>query len=399
MADHFQYQAAIALITLVAAGLTLLGRALPKPVAATAGALLLVPLAAVAHERTHVYKNLETLYLDVLAVNPASWIAHINLADYLDHLNRVDDAIPHYRAGLEHMTKANWHNGDLSRALELTGQLDDAIAQYQQDLAEEMSDGEKSEVHRRLADVLERAGRDDEAIKHYENALELNDKNPLTMSSLGQVLLDNQDTDAGIEMLRKSIELNPNNALAQQRLGIALRKQGSVDDALQALAISAQLNPNNAKTREELATVLLLKGDAANAASQLQLALALDQKYAGAHNLHGMLLAQQGKLDLAGKEFELALQLDPENEAAKSNLAKLREFLEQQQAAPASPAVGPTEGTAPAAPNAAIENKPAEPGGEPPAVPPSEPAAPTPAPPTAPDAPPETPAGDAVPKS
>ena len=64
-----------------------------------------MPLAVVAHEKTHVYENLETLYTDVIAGNPESWIAHINLADYLDHHGRVDEAIPHYRLGLEYFAR------------------------------------------------------------------------------------------------------------------------------------------------------------------------------------------------------------------------------------------------------------------------------------------------------
>ncbi|HEY4312263.1 MAG TPA: tetratricopeptide repeat protein [Pirellulales bacterium] len=388
VADHFQYQASIALLTLTAAALTLIGRNLPRVVAAAAGGLLLVPLVVAAHQQTHVYENLETLYTAVIAENPDSWMAQINLADFLDHRGRTDEAIPHYRAGLETMTKSNWHLGDLSRALSLTDQLDAGIAQFEEDLTAEHSDLESAELHRHLADVLHLANRDDDAIKHYEAALELNEKSPLALASLGQLLIDKQQVDEGIEKLHESLELSPHNALAQQNLGIALRKQGKLDDAIQALALAAQLGPNNAKTREELATVLLLKGDVPNAANQLQMSLMLDDKSAPAHNLAGMIRAQEGKLDLAEKEFETALMLDPAHVAAKSNLEKLREFLAQQKAAAAAavPANGAPAANVPGAPvpsgeaTKEGEEKPAASPAEPPAAVPSttEPSDPNP---------------------
>jgi len=353
VADHFQFQGAMALIALGAAVAVLAARSLPTGVAAGLGAVLLVPLAVTAQQKTHVYRNLETLYTDVLHWNPASWIAHINLADYLERSNRTEEAIPHYREGLDHLGPNNWHVGDLSRAFELTGQIPAAVAQFQQDLDSDLTDVEKSELHRYIGDLLVLEGKNDEAIKHFESAIELNPDNAMAMSNLGQVLLDSQDLEGAEKALEKSIAINPAIWRSQLRLGILRKLQGQVDDAMVAIAHALQLNPNSSKAREEFATLLLVKGDLQNAVVQLQQALILDPNAAGPHYLAGVILGNQGKLDAAMNEFEAAVKLDPNHKGAKENIAKLREFQEKQQGAapgatPATPATTPPGNAPPA---------------------------------------------------
>ncbi len=369
VADHFQFQGAMALIALGAAGVVLAARALPAGVSAGLGAVLLVPLAVMAHEKTYVYRNLESLYTDVLLWNPESWIAHINLADYLERSNRVEEAVPHYRQGLDYLTSKNWRLGDLNRAFELTGQIPAAIAQFEQDLQGDLTDEEKSELHRYIGDLLVLQEKHDEAIKHFESAVELNPTNAVAMSNLGQVLLENQDLDAAAEALTKSVEINPAIWRSQLRLGIVLKQQGKVDDAMVAVARALQLNPNSSKAREELATLLLVKGDLQNAVVQLQQALILDPKAAGPHYLAGVILGNQGKLDAALNEFEAAVKLDPKHKGAQENIAKLREFLEKQNAGAAAPKLdgAPADASTPAAtdtppvsPQDASKEKPAD---------------------------------------
>lgn len=89
VADHFQYLASLGLITLFAAGATLLVRRLGgEPIPAMNGAsfgggtlaiLLIVALGALTFARAKVFKDKETLYTDTIRKTPTAWISYVNL--------------------------------------------------------------------------------------------------------------------------------------------------------------------------------------------------------------------------------------------------------------------------------------------------------------------------------
>ena len=104
VADHFQYHASLALIALAAAAATMaVQRAQPRvremaPYAA-AGAVLV--LAALAFRQTFVYYDLETLYRDTIAKNPAGWTAYSNLGVYVEMQGRHDEALELFEKAYE----------------------------------------------------------------------------------------------------------------------------------------------------------------------------------------------------------------------------------------------------------------------------------------------------------
>jgi protein O-mannosyl-transferase len=349
VADHFQYHALMVLAALVvAAGATLLdwARIRSRWVGIALGVAVLLPLAVIAHRETYVFRDYVSLYSDVLEKNPRSWIAHINLADHLVQHGQTEEARPHYAEGLELLTSTNWRRGNLARAFEITGQLEEGIAQLSRDLAGDLTDRERAETFRRLGDILVLDNRTDEAIEQFQKSLEIEPQNAPTLANYGIVLADKGDYEKAVEKLQESLDMAPNNVRAQSRLGMSLRKLGKANEAIEALARAVQLNPNDGKTREELAIAFLMVDDQAGAVSQIQQALALDRRSSNAHNLLGTMLAQQGNFDTAIKAFELALELDPDNAGAAKNLKQIREHLEQRKNANA-----PQSSSTPAAAN------------------------------------------------
>ena len=103
VADHFQYHASIALIALMSAALVGIGRRLLRRNAwllPLMGAMIILPLAAVAEQRTRVYKSEATLYEDTIAADPQCWVAQQNLGGVLYRQGHYDDAITHIRAAV-----------------------------------------------------------------------------------------------------------------------------------------------------------------------------------------------------------------------------------------------------------------------------------------------------------
>ena len=104
VADHFQYLASLGPIALAVsaatAGAQRLGARGRRGAWLCAG-LLLVTLGTLTARRVPVYQGLESLWVDTLRQNPASYLAHYNLAELLRKRGDVEAAKRHYEASIE----------------------------------------------------------------------------------------------------------------------------------------------------------------------------------------------------------------------------------------------------------------------------------------------------------
>ena len=92
VADHFQYHAAIAMIVLVASGLSYVKGRMRWAISG----VVVAGLGFLTWNQTHIYKDAETLWRDTLAKNPDSWMVWTNVGNALAAQKRYDDAIPYY---------------------------------------------------------------------------------------------------------------------------------------------------------------------------------------------------------------------------------------------------------------------------------------------------------------
>jgi tetratricopeptide (TPR) repeat protein len=172
------------------------------------------------------------------------------------------------------------------------GRMDEAIAHYDQALELDPSYGE---AHYNLANALVRLGRMDEAIAHYEKAVELNPNNAMAYYNLGSVLVRNGRVEESITHYRKALELNPNNAGAHNNLGAALLRLGNLDEAIAHYLRALELNPDNAEANYNLANALVQKGRFEEAAGYYQSALRLNPSNEAARDRLSKLLQQMGR--------------------------------------------------------------------------------------------------------
>ena len=102
VADHYQYLACLGPITLFAGATTYFSEKWRiRPVARYVLAFfLLLTLATLTWRQAGVYQNLETLWRDTLAKNPASWMAHTNLGWLLTAQGKLAEAEKQYLAAL-----------------------------------------------------------------------------------------------------------------------------------------------------------------------------------------------------------------------------------------------------------------------------------------------------------
>jgi len=140
VADHYQYVACLGPIALAAAGIVaLLGRA-PKTarwlLPAVGGTLLLV-LGILTWRQCATYANPEVLWRTTLQRNPGSWMARVNLGEYLVRHGRQEEAIKYWHEAVQLNPLDVAANYDLGVADSLAGRVREAVANFKQALAAE----------------------------------------------------------------------------------------------------------------------------------------------------------------------------------------------------------------------------------------------------------------------
>ena len=287
VADHFQYLACAAPLTLFAAGVTSAldsfasGKAFLRT--ATYGFLFLV-LGVLSWRQCRDYRDIETLWRTTIARNPDCWMAYSNLGSLMSARGNANDAISDFRKALE-----LWPD--------------------------------QSKDHNNLGKALVQKGRMAEAMEEFQTALRISPNDPDAESNIGAALLQQGDTDRAISHLRQAIEKFPRHAQAHINLGNALLQKGRTDAAIDEYKKTLDLSSDHAESHYSIASALRQKGDVEAAIIQYRKALELRPDYANAHNNLGNALRQQGRIAEAVHEFEAALKSDPDSALAANNLA------------------------------------------------------------------------------
>jgi tetratricopeptide (TPR) repeat protein len=260
VADHFQYLASSGLIVVAVAGLTQVASRLspwPKRAGMALGLAVLVLLAAQTLRQGYVYENLETLWMDTLEKNPASWLAHYNLGILLAEQGKTYEAIDHYNEALQ--VKTDYVNIYINLGVALAKQerLEEAIGHYHQAL-QIMPD--HPNVHNNLGNALARQGKVEEAASHYLEALRIEPNHAEAHYNLGLVLAEQGKVEQAISHYSEVLRITPNHLDAHINLGVELAKQGRLQEAASHFSKALQIKPDDATARRNLELALQLMG-------------------------------------------------------------------------------------------------------------------------------------------
>jgi tetratricopeptide (TPR) repeat protein len=152
--------------------------------------------------------------------------------------------------------------------------------------------------------------------------LRLNPDCWMAHNNLGLALLyKGGQADEAIAHFQKALEINPADAEACYNLGIALQQKGRVEEAMAHYQKALAMQPRMAGAHVNLGDALMQKGEVDKAIAQFQEALAISPRFAMVHGSLGIALAKKGQLTEAIAQFQKSLETDPDNEEVRKNLA------------------------------------------------------------------------------
>ena len=209
---------------------------------------------------------------------------------------------------------------NLGIALSAQGKTDEAIAHYQQ--AIELRPG-YAEAHYNLGRLLAQKGQLNDAVTHYERALEINPADAEARNNLGVTLFGIGRVDEAIVHYEEALKIRPDYAEASCNLANALLSKGDLDGAVARYSTCLALSPNQAEAQYNLASALLRMGRTDEAIAHYQKVLELQADNADAYANLGSAFLAKGHVREGIAAYRNAIRISPENVPAQSNLAWL----------------------------------------------------------------------------
>jgi protein O-mannosyl-transferase len=310
VSDHFQYLASMGPLALAGAGIvTIIGR-----FGKTSSRLVCGPDAlqfssdGIAAARWQSFLLQATSGALLLLLGFLTWrqtaIYHDLVILYTSTLAKNPGCwMAHYNLGI---------------ALNERAKTDEAIAHYQQ--AIQLRPG-YAEAHYNLGRLLAQKGQLDDAVTHYEKALEINPADADAHNNLGVTLFGSGRMDEAIAHYQEALKIRPDYAEASCNLANVLLAKGDLDGAIAHYSACLTLSPNQAEAQYDLASALLRKGRMDEAIAHYKKALELRPDSADAHANLGSAFLAKGRVQDAIAAYRNALRISPENVPAQSNLA------------------------------------------------------------------------------
>jgi tetratricopeptide (TPR) repeat protein len=200
------------------------------------------------------------------------------------------------------------------------GRLDEAMTHYQKAVD---INPKSAEAHNNLGLAFYQKGKTNQAIAEYQMALQVNPHLALAHYNLGNIYLQFGKLDDAILQYQQALQSEPDHAVVCVNLGSAFQQKGNLDQAGIYYRRALQINPDDPKAHNNLGEILLQKASLAEAIVHFQKAARLNPGDARAHNNLGSALQQQGRADEAITQYREELMTEPNDAKTQDTLGIL----------------------------------------------------------------------------
>jgi len=201
--------------------------------------------------------------------------------------------LPHYEQGANHMaitlmldgqpeqarrylTQALRRNPDSLQSLNSMGIVLAQLAKYDEAkkyFSDSLKIAPNAEARYNLGLTLVKQQRFEEAIPHYEAALELNPDHAKAHYELAKVLTNHGDRGVAVRHYREAVRLDPTLPHAQLNLAMTLEAIGNREEAIIAYREAVNRQPEDVTSRKKIALALARQGEYDDAIDHVQSAL------------------------------------------------------------------------------------------------------------------------------
>jgi len=217
--------------------------------------------------------------------------------------------------------------------LEKKGRLDAALEHY--DAAIRLMP-DLARAHFNRGNLLLDQGDAAKAIESYTKAVELKPTSAGAHYNMGNAYLLLGNVEAGASACRQAIALKPEFVDAHMTLGVALGRLGQQDKAVACYRRAAELKPDSAEVQYNIGISLMEINQPRDAIASFDKALSLSPDYVDALHQQGIAFQDLGQFDEAAQRYRRALHIDSEVAEIHSNLGSALKELGQFDAAVAS---------------------------------------------------------------
>ncbi len=170
---------------------------------------------------------------------------------------------------------------------------------------------QEPEFYLDLGDGYDKAGKEDEAIHWYQEALRHKPDFRPAEKQLGAALITNGQFARAIDVLQRAVAVPPEDDAILTDLGNAYLRQRSFEKARQALMHALEINPQQPEAENLLGLVAIQKNDPTGAEPHFRNAIRNQPDFAEAHHNLANLLARAGQYEEAQYHFERAVAIRP----------------------------------------------------------------------------------------
>jgi Flp pilus assembly protein TadD len=179
-------------------------------------------------------------------------------------------------------------------------------------------------AHNNLGMDLAQMGREQEAMGHYEQALQIKPDDVDAHNKLGNALLRAGKVQEAIIHYEQALRIKPDLAETHYNLGLALEYTGRVQEAIQHYKQALRINPDYVDAHNNLGVTLMGQGKLQEAIIHYEQALRIKPDLAETHYNLGLALEYTGRVQEAIQHYERALCIKPDFVQAQTALAGAR---------------------------------------------------------------------------
>ncbi|MBW1684613.1 MAG: tetratricopeptide repeat protein [Deltaproteobacteria bacterium] len=184
-------------------------------------------------------------------------------------------------------------------------------------------------AHNNLGNVFSEEGEHQQAIRHFEAALEIRPNYPKAHNNLANAYLELGESDAALRHFELALELAPESFQVHYNLARVLVRLGRLEEAAQHYSRAIELNPGLVPAYRSLGILLVQLGRPQEAERYLREAIRRQPDDALAHHSLGDAYRKLGRKQAAISSYSQALRGSPDDPRLQRKLQKLLEARDE----------------------------------------------------------------------